>query len=123
LAAAVVFTLAFAALFLTAEMLMQVAALMLIGIDGLIDALVTDRGLAKLFARAADLFGRPVLAEQRVNLLPSGRSNAGGVVFGFTARVRKLLGLFGAVAALTPIAFEFARDGARNNPSSRAMRD
>jgi hypothetical protein len=110
LAASVVFAITFAALFLTAEMMVEVAALLLVSIDVLIDAFVTDRRLALLFERAADLFRRPVLLKQGVNLLPGVAGKARGIIFRLAARVGQMLRLFGTIATLTAIAFEFARD-------------
>lgn len=114
LAAAVVLAIAFAAIFLAAEMSVEVAALALIGIDVLIDAFVAGGRLALDFERAADLFRRPVLLEQGINLLPSVRGNAGGIFFCLAARGGQVLGLFGAIATLAAIAFEFARNSARS---------
>jgi hypothetical protein len=61
------------------------------------------------------LFRRPILAPTGFDLLPGLGLDAGGVGFGLTAYVGQLLGLFGAIAALTAIALEFAPDGGTIN--------
>src|ERR1700761_5687735 len=111
LAAPVVFTITFAALLLAAQGLMKIAALALVGIDVLIDALVAGSLLSLRFESATDLFGRPILTQTGFDLLPGVGADAGGLFFRLAAGVGQLLGLFRAVAAPAAIAFEFAADG------------
>src|SRR5205085_4059877 len=87
LATSVVFAVAFAPLFLAAEMLVEVAALALVGIDVLIDALVRGGRLALCFERAAKLIGLPILLHTGFDLLPSLGGDARGIGFGRAARV------------------------------------
>src|SRR3982751_1857908 len=60
LAATVILAIAFAALLLTAQMLVELAALLFVSIEVLANAFVARCNLTSGFASAADLFGRPV---------------------------------------------------------------
>ncbi len=109
LPAPVITAVAFAPLLLAAQMARQVAALRLVGVDVLIDALVTDGRL--LFQRESpgDLFGTPLLAHQNFDSRPRlGLDTRFDALL--LAVLRGLIGLLGAVAALPPIAAHFARD-------------
>lgn len=87
LAAPVVSPVAFAAALLAPEVGVERAARLFIGIDVLIDALVTGGRLAASREGAVNLFWREVLAEQRGDLPPGVASDFSRILLGLAPRL------------------------------------
>jgi hypothetical protein len=110
LTAPVIAAVAFAPLFLAAQVAKEGAALALVRVDVLIDALMANGGLSLQAEAARDLFRTPLVAQEALDLLPLGRWDvwAGALLL---AGLSLLISLLRAIAARALIAPEFARDG------------
>lgn len=98
---------ALAPLFLTAEVAVECAALLFVGIDVLIDALVTDTRLAFEGQATGNLLRAPLLAQESFHLCPGGWLDAwlDALVL---PRGGEFRGLFRAIATLSAVTLEFA---------------
>ena len=100
-----------ALLFLTAQMLMQRAAVPLVGIDVEVDPFMTDAGLFRQFQTPGDLFWTPVLAQESLDLLPSLPANTRTI--GLTLPlVSQSLCMMVPIAFLAAVAPQLSRDRA-----------
>ena len=102
LAPAVIAPVAFPALFLAAQVGMEITATALVRIDILVDPFVTDMQSLLHRQPAADLLRTPLLAQQTLNPLPGAGGNP-RLGLGLAAGESQTLRLLGTVAAKTAV--------------------